>query len=195
MKRIFDILVSILSLMALFPVMLMIAIWILIDSRGGVFFKQIRVGRNNKNFKMLKFRSMQPDSEKKGMLTVGGRDPRITSAGYYLRKSKLDELPQLLNIFIGDMSFVGPRPEVRKYVDLYTPEQMQVLRVRPGLTDPASLQYFDENVLLEKSDEPEKVYIKSIMPAKLEINLKYMAERSFASDIKVILKTVYRIFS
>ena len=195
MKRIFDILVSILSLMALFPVMLMIAIWILIDSRGGVFFKQIRVGKNNKNFKMLKFRSMQPDSEKKGMLTVGGRDPRITSAGYYLRKSKLDELPQLLNIFIGDMSFVGPRPEVRKYVDLYTPEQMQVLRVRPGLTDPASLQYFDENVLLEKSDEPEKVYIKSIMPAKLEINLKYMAERSFASDIKVILKTVYRIFS
>ena len=155
MKRIFDILVSILSLMALFPVMLMIAIWILIDSRGGVFFKQIRVGRNNKNFKMLKFRSMQPDSEKKGMLTVGGRDPRITSAGYYLRKSKLDELPQLLNIFIGDMSFVGPRPPLRQYVEACPEIYAEVLKSRPGVTGLATIAYHEHEArLLARYDYP-----------------------------------------
>jgi len=195
MKRQFDVLVSFLALLALSPLMLVIACWVLLDSRGEVFYSQLRVGRGNKDFRMYKFRTMRSGSDRAGLLTVGGRDPRVTTAGYYLRRFKLDELPQLINILMGDMSLVGPRPEVRKYVNLYSPEQMAVLKARPGLTDYASLEYFNENTLLEQSPDPEKVYIEEIMPAKLALNLKYINERSMVVDMGIIFKTVARIFS
>jgi lipopolysaccharide/colanic/teichoic acid biosynthesis glycosyltransferase len=193
-KRIFDIASSFFFLILLFPLFIFFAIWIMFDSKGGVFYSQARVGRNNRDFKMLKFRSMRPGSDVKGLLTIGGRDPRITSAGYFLRKTKLDELPQLINIIKGDMSVVGPRPEVRKYVALYTAEQMSVLKVRPGLTDYASMEYIDESILLGESPDPEKTYIDTIMPAKLQLNLRYIRERSFGKDLRIIFKTISKIF-
>jgi len=194
MKGLFDILVSLLALIILLPFLLIISIWIVLDSRGGVFYSQKRVGRNNHDFMLLKFRSMRPDSDQKGLLTIGGRDPRITRAGYFLRRTKLDELPQLLNIISGQMSIVGPRPEVRKYVELYTEEQLKVLEVKPGLTDYASLAYMNESEILSQHSDPEKAYIEIIMPAKLELNLKYIRERSMVKDIAIILKTILRIF-
>jgi lipopolysaccharide/colanic/teichoic acid biosynthesis glycosyltransferase len=194
MKRLFDIILAIISLLILFPALVIIAIWIMLDSRGGIFYLQNRVGKDNKDFNIFKFRSMHPGADAKGLLTVGGRDPRVSNAGYYLRKLKLDELPQLLNILSGDMSFVGPRPEVRKYVELYNEQQMKVLEARPGLTDYASLQYFDENEILEKSPDPEKDYIEMIMPAKLELNLQYIRERSFLLDIRIIFQTIGKVF-
>lgn len=195
MKRIFDIIVAALFLVLLFPVFLIISLWVGIDSRGGIFYSQQRVGRNNKDFIMFKFRSMRPGADAAGLLTVGGRDPRVSKAGYYLRKSKLDELPQLINILKGDMSFVGPRPEVRKYVSLYNSEQMHVLSVRPGLTDFASLKYMDENDILEKSSDPEQTYIQEIMPKKLELNLQYIKKQSLLLDLGIILKTIGRIIT
>ena len=144
---------------------------------------------------MYKFRSMRPDSDSKGLLTVGSHDPRVTRAGYFLRKTKLDELPQLLNILKGEMSFVGPRPEVRQYVDHYSEEQLAVLNIRPGLTDYASLKYFEENKLLEHSADPEKTYLNQIMPAKLALNLQYIEDQSLFLDIRIILKTIGKIFS
>ena len=195
MKRLFDILLSLIFLALLWPVFLLFAIWIAFDSKGGIFYSQFRVGRHNKDFRMFKFRTMRTGADAAGLLTVGGRDPRVTRAGYYLRKVKLDELPQLINILKGEMSFVGPRPEVRKYVDLYTKEQMEVLQVRPGLTDYASLEYFEENKLLENSDDPEKTYIEEIMPAKLSLNMKYIRERSLFVDFGIIFKTIARIFA
>lgn len=194
MKRTFDIVFSFFGLMALFPFFLFIGIWILIDSPGGIFYRQIRVGRNNRDFRLWKFRSMRPDSDKKGLLTVGGRDPRITNSGYFIRKYKIDELPQLINVLTGDMSFVGPRPEVRKYVDLYNEEQKRVLLVRPGITDIASLEYFEENELLGKSSDPERTYIDEIMPAKLKLNLQYIDKANLATDLNMIFKTIARIF-
>lgn len=193
-KRIFDIVTSLIALLILLPVFIIISIWILLDSRGGIIYRQLRAGKNNRDFFMFKFRTMRPASDAAGLLTIGGRDPRITCAGYYLRKSKLDELPQLLNIITGSMSIVGPRPEVRKYVKLYTEEQMKVLNVRPGLTDYASLEYIDESNILAASDNPEKTYIETILPAKLELNLKYIRERSMGKDISIIFKTIREIF-
>lgn len=194
MKRTFDILVSLVALVLLSPLFIIISIWILLDSRGGVFYFQNRVGKDNQDFRIIKFRSMHPGADSKGLLTVGGRDPRISRAGYMLRKTKLDELPQLINILRGEMSFVGPRPEVRKYVDMYDEEQIKVLAVRPGLTDYASLEYLDENTLLEKSDDPEKAYIEDIMPAKLALNIKYIHDQSVVLDISIIMKTIGSIF-
>lgn len=194
MKRAFDIIFSFFGLLALFPFFLFIGIWILIDSPGGIFYRQTRVGRNNRDFRLWKFRSMRPDSDKKGLLTVGGRDPRITNSGYFIRKYKIDELPQLINVLTGDMSFVGPRPEVRRYVDLYNEEQKRVLLVRPGITDIASLEYFEENELLGKSSDPERTYIDEIMPAKLKLNLQYIDKANLATDLGMIFKTVARIF-
>jgi lipopolysaccharide/colanic/teichoic acid biosynthesis glycosyltransferase len=194
MKRIFDIVASCLGLLILLPLFLFLGIWISLESKGGIFYKQIRVGLNGVDFKLWKFRSMVPDADKKGLLTVGGRDPRITRAGYFLRKYKLDELPQLINVLLGDMSLVGPRPEVRKYVDLYSEEQRQVLSVRPGITDYASLEYFEENELLAKSENPEETYIKEVMPAKLHLNQRYIREAGLVTDIRIILKTITRIF-
>jgi lipopolysaccharide/colanic/teichoic acid biosynthesis glycosyltransferase len=195
MKRLFDILASFIGLIILSPFFILISVWILLDSRGGVFYRQTRVGKNNVDFRLWKFRSMRPDSDKKGLLTVGGRDPRITNSGYFLRKYKLDELPQLINVLVGDMSFVGPRPEVRKYVDLYSAEQRKVLNVRPGITDVASLEYFEENELLGKSTDPEKTYIEEIMPAKLKLNLQYIGKANLGTDLGMIFKTIGRIFN
>ncbi len=194
LKRLFDILSSLLVLSIGFPFFVVISILILIDSKGGVFFRQTRVGKNNKDFGLFKFRTMKPDSEAKGQITVGGRDPRITRVGYWLRRFKFDEFPQLINVLIGDMSIVGPRPEVRRYVDLYTEDQLKVLSVQPGLTDYASLEYINENVLLEESDNPNETYVNEIMPAKLELNKKYIAEKSLALDFKLIFKTVGKLF-
>lgn len=193
MKRIFDVVASGLGLVAVSPIFLILAIWIKLDSKGPVFYKQMRVGRKNRDFQLYKFRSMRTGSDKKGLITVGGRDPRVTPVGYYIRKYKLDELPQLINVFIGDMSIVGPRPEVRQYVDLYTPEQMQVLSVRPGITDLASIRYHDENELLEQAEDPEKYYRKVVMPDKLKINREYINKASFWFDIRLIFCTLWTI--
>jgi lipopolysaccharide/colanic/teichoic acid biosynthesis glycosyltransferase len=168
-------------------------IWVLLDSRGPIFYRQDRVGCKGASFKLIKFRSMKIGSDRSGLLTVGGRDARITRSGYYLRKYKLDELPQLLNVLLGDMSLVGPRPEVPRYVALYTAQQREVLTLRPGITDWASLKYFDENELLGKAANPEKVYVEEIMPAKLSINLEYVKNRSLSGDCKIILLTLLRI--
>ena len=179
MKRLFDITASGLGLLVLSPLFLILAVWIKLDSPGPVFYRQVRVGRGNKDFRLFKFRSMHVGSDKKGLITVGGHDPRVTRSGYYIRKYKLDELPQLINVFIGDMSLVGPRPEVRKYVDLYTPEQLHVLDVRPGITDMASIRYRNENELLEQAADPEQYYRDVVMQDKLRINLEYVADHSF----------------
>ena len=194
MKRLFDILMSLIGLIILLPFFFLLSVWIMLDSPGGVFYRQKRVGKNNGDFLVWKFRSMRPDSDKKGLLTVGGRDPRITRSGYYIRKYKIDELPQLINVLTGDMSLVGPRPEVRKYVDLYSKEQLKVLDVRPGITDLASLNYFEESELLAKSLDPEKTYIEEIMPAKLKLNLQYIDKANLSTDLKMIFSTVARIF-
>ncbi len=193
MKRIFDLVFSIAGLILLSPVFLIISLLIKLDSKGPVFYRQLRVGKNNSDFRLLKFRTMRTDSDKKGLLTVGGRDARITGAGYYLRKFKIDELPQLLNVAAGEMSFVGPRPEVRRYVNLYDDEQRKVLNVLPGITDVASIKYRNENELLEKSEDPESYYIENIMPDKLKLNLDYIEQRSFTNDLKVIFKTLITI--
>ena len=195
MKRIFDIVASRIGLILLSPLFVILAIWIKCDSIGPVFYKQVRVGRNNMDFQLFKFRSMRVGSDKKGLITVGGHDPRITRSGYYIRKYKLDEFPQLINVFKGDMSLVGPRPEVRKYVDMYTEEQMHVLDVRPGITDLASIRYRNENELLERVNDPDKYYVEVIMPDKLRINLEYVARHSFTFDIRLIFQTFRAIVS
>ena len=192
-KRFFDICFSGIGLLILSPLFLLVAIWVKCDSQGPVFYRQIRVGRFGKDFKLFKFRSMRVGADKKGLITVGGHDPRITRSGYFIRKYKLDELPQLINVFIGDMSLVGPRPEVRRYVDLYTPEQLHVLDVRPGITDLASIRYRNENELLGSVDNPDRYYIEVIMPDKLRINLDYVAHHSFFGDLKIIFQTFIAI--
>ena len=192
-KRIFDILFSLILLVVFFPVLLIIVVLILADSKGGAFFHQIRVGKDGKEFRLHKFRTMKPASENSGQLTVGMRDNRITKIGYYLRKSKMDEMPQLWNILMGEMSVVGPRPEVPKYVAMYNENQRRVLSVRPGLTDYASIKYVKENEILEKSSNPEQTYIEEIMPEKLNLNLQYIDERSILVDLKIILNTAKAI--
>ena len=189
MKRLLDITASGLGLLVLSPLFLIVAIWIKADSRGPVFYRQVRVGRGNKDFRLFKFRTMRVGSDKKGLITVGGHDPRVTRSGYFIRKYKIDELPQLINVFKGDMSLVGPRPEVRKYVDLYTPEQLHVLDVRPGITDMASIRYRNENELLEQAADPESYYRDVVMQDKLRINLEYVADHSFFKDIRIIFQT------
>jgi len=195
LKRFFDLVASGLGLLVLSPLFLILAVWIKCDSKGPVFYRQVRVGRNNRDFRLYKFRSMRVGSDKRGLITIGGHDPRVTRSGYYIRRYKLDELPQLINVFVGDMSLVGPRPEVRKYVDLYTPEQMHVLDVRPGITDLASIRYRNENELLEQVDDPEQYYVDEIMQDKLRINLEYVAHHSFATDILLIINTLCKILS
>lgn len=193
MKRMFDILASGLGLLCLSPLFLFIAIWIKVDSKGPVFYRQVRVGRHNRDFRIFKFRSMRVGADKGSLITIGGRDSRITRSGYFIRKYKLDELAQLINVFLGDMSFVGPRPEVRHYVDYYTEEQMHVLDIRPGITDMASIKYRNENELLEMAEDPEKYYIEVIMQDKLRINLEYVRSQSFLGDIRMIFKTFFEI--
>ena len=195
MKRLFDIVASGLGLIVLSPVFLILAIWIKCDSEGPVFYRQVRVGRWNKDFRIFKFRSMRVGADKGSLVTIGGRDPRITRSGYFIRKFKFDELPQLINVLVGDMSLVGPRPEVRHYVDYYTPEQMHVLDVRPGITDPASIKFRNENELMEKAEDPEKYYIEVIMQEKIRLYLEYVEKRSLLYDFKLILKTFWVIVS
>lgn len=193
MKRLFDILFSLIVLTIGLPFALIIALLIVADSKGRVFYRQSRVGRNNVDFQLYKFRTMCSGADKGSLITVGGDDARITKVGRFLRKFKIDEFPQFLNILKGEMSIVGPRPEVRKYVDMYTPEQMRVLSVRPGLTDYASIRYVNENELLATSPDPEKTYIEEIMPDKLNLNLKYIDEQSIWVDMKIIFKTMKAI--
>lgn len=193
MKRLFDILASGVGLICLSPLFAVLAVWIKCDSRGPVFYRQVRVGKGNRDFRLFKFRSMRPDSDKLGLITVGGHDPRVTRSGYYIRKYKLDEFPQLINVFKGDMSLVGPRPEVRKYVDMYTPEQMRVLSVRPGITSLASIRYRNENEILAKADDPDRCYIEKIMPDKLAIDLEYVDKASLWNDIRLIFSTFREI--
>ena len=189
MKRAFDMIASGCGLIILSPLLLLLAIWIKIDSKGPIFYRQVRVGRKNKDFKIFKFRSMRVGSDKGSLVTIGGRDPRITNSGYIIRKYKFDELPQLINVFLGDMSLVGPRPEVRHYVDYWTEEQMHVLDVRPGITDPASIKFRNENELMEEAENPEDYYINIIMQEKIKLYLEYVENASFWYDIKLILKT------
>ena len=193
MIRFFDFILSLVGLVVLAPIFIVLAILIKIDSKGPVFYKQVRVGQNSIDFGLFKFRSMVVDADKKGLITVGGRDPRITRSGYFIRKYKLDELPQLINVLLGDMSLVGPRPEVRKYVDLYTDEQQKVLSVKPGITDYASIEYMDENEVLGKSSDPEKTYIEEIMPEKIKYNMKYIQNKNVSEYFKIIFLTLLKI--
>jgi lipopolysaccharide/colanic/teichoic acid biosynthesis glycosyltransferase len=188
--RFFDILISLLGLIILSPFILVIALFIKLTSAGPVLFKQNRVGKDCKDFRVYKFRSMYTDAEKKGFLTVGGKDNRITGIGYYLRKYKLDELPQLLNVFKGEMSIVGPRPEVRKYVELYSEEQRKALKVLPGITDYASIAFRNENDLLALAANPEEFYIKEIIPKKIELNFRYIQNRNIKEYFTIIAKTL-----
>lgn len=195
MKRLFDMIASGLGLLILSPLFLVLAVWIKLDSPGPVFYRQVRVGRNNKDFRIYKFRSMRVGADSGSMVTIGTRDPRVTRLGYYIRKYRLDELPQLINVLVGDMSLVGPRPEVRHYVDYWTPEQMHVLDVRPGITDPASIKFYNENELMEKAEDPEKYYIEVIMQEKIKLYLEYVQNHTFWGDIGLILKTLRLIVS
>ncbi len=189
MKRVFDLFVSTTILLFFLPFGIIISILIVSGSRGGIFYRQQRVGKNGVEFGLFKFRTMKPNSDKLGQLTVGMRDPRITKIGYFLRKTKMDEFPQFLNVIRGQMSIVGPRPEVREYVDLYTDEQRKILNIKPGITDYASLEYFDENRLLGEAENPRDTYIHEIMPAKLLLNEKYLANPTVGHDIQIMWKT------
>ncbi|MFD1551240.1 sugar transferase [Putridiphycobacter roseus] len=193
LKRIFDIVSAFFVLVLLAPIMIVIAIVIVLDSKGGVFYKQERIGKDQIPFGLFKFRSMKSNADKTGQITIGA-DARITKVGRFIRKYKIDELPQLINIIKGDMSVVGPRPEVAKYVQLYNKEQLNVLSVRPGLTDFASLEFINEQEILGKAEDPDKTYIEIIMPAKLALNKKYLEERSLGTDFKIIFQTIFKIF-
>jgi lipopolysaccharide/colanic/teichoic acid biosynthesis glycosyltransferase len=193
LKRCFDLLVSVIMSVILFPVLMVLALGVKFSSAGPVFYMQERIGKNLHPFRIFKFRTMFMDADNKGLITVGGRDPRVTSFGYFLRKYKLDELPQLFNVIFGEMSLVGPRPEVKRYVDMYSKEQLKVLDVKPGITDYASIEYSNENEILGKASDPEKMYIEEIMPAKLRLNLKYVQEKNFFVDLKIIFRTVLKI--
>ena len=192
-KRLFDIVACIAAAAVLCPFWLCIGLLVACGSKGSALYRQTRVGRDGKEFKLLKFRTMRQDADKVGGLITVGEDSRVTRIGRFLRKYKIDELPQFLNIIKGDMSIVGPRPEVPKYVALYDERQRKVLSVRPGLTDYASIEYIAENELLAKSSDPDRTYIEEIMPAKLELNLKYIENQSVTEDLRLIFKTLFSI--
>ena len=192
MKRIFDIITSFIILSIFLPFGIIISLVILFSSKGGVFYIQERIGKNQVPFGLFKFRTMNLNSDKQGLLTVG-KDQRITKVGSFLRKYKLDEFPQFLNVLFGQMSIVGPRPEVKQYVDLYTKGQLEILKVRPGITDLASLEYFEENDILGKAEDPQKAYVNEIMPAKIELNKKYLKNPTIGNDIKIMWKTARKI--
>lgn len=192
-KRAFDFTASLLGLLILLPILLITAIFIKLDSRGPIFFKQKRVGKNKETFEIYKFRTMVTDAEKMGKQITIGNDSRITRIGKVIRKCKLDELPQLINVLKGEMSLVGPRPEVPRYVELYDEYQEQILLVKPGITDYASIKFIDENEILGSSSDPEEEYIKEIMPNKIELNMQYIKNFSLFEDIHLILKTILYI--
>ena len=193
MIRLCDIVFSFFGLLFLCPLFVIVGLWIIIDDPGPIFYRQQRVGRNKKDFGLLKFRSMRVGADKMSLITIGDRDPRVTRAGYYIRKYKLDELPQLWNVLVGDMSLVGPRPEVRRYVDTYTDEQRKVLSVRPGITDYASIEYIDENTLLAQSNDPDKTYIEQIIPAKIALNMKWINHQTIGEYLNIIFLTFAKI--
>lgn len=193
LKRAFDIVFSGLGLIFILPLSIIIAILIKLESKGTIFYRQTRVGQFNKDFKIFKFRTMKTDSEKLGLLTLGDKDYRVTKIGYYLRKFKLDELPQLINVFIGNMSFVGPRPEVRKYLNCYSEEDLKILYLKPGITDFASIEFRNEAELLKDAENPEAFYIDNILPKKLKLHKEYLKKKSLITDIKIILKTLASI--
>ncbi len=193
MIRFFDIVFSGLGLIILSPLFLILYILIRMESKGGGFYAQERIGKEGKPFKLYKFRSMRKDADKGSLITIGGKDPRITRTGYFIRKYKLDELPQLWNVFVGDMSLVGPRPEVEKYTRLYTEEQRKVLSVKPGITDWASIEYVDENEIIGKAEDPDKAYIEQIMPDKIRYNMKYIENKSVKEYFKIIFTTFWSI--
>ena len=195
LKRGFDIFFSIIALILLSPICILLAVCIVLGSRGGVFYTQERVGKDGRDFRLIKFRTMIIGASLQGLLTIGENDQRITRFGRFLRSYKIDEIPQIINIIKGEMSFVGPRPEVRKYVALYSKEQLKVLAVRPGLTDYASLEFFNESTLIGCSDNPEETYINEILPAKLALNLKYIDDQNLKTDFFIILKTLLRIIN
>lgn len=195
MKRLFDILISSCVLICFLPFGCVLALAILVESRGGIFYFQERIGKSGKSFQLVKFRSMRTDADKAGKLTIGMKDNRITRVGYFIRKYKLDEFPQFINVLKGDMSIVGPRPEVREYVDLYTEKQREILNVKPGITDYASLEYFHENELLGQAENPRQTYIDEVMPAKLELNKKYLANPTIAHDLKIMWLTAKKILN
>ena len=194
LKRTFDFLASLFGLLLLSPVILCIAVWVKCDSKGPIFYRQVRVGKDGREFKLLKFRSMRMGADRAGLLTLGDRDPRITRSGFWLRKTKLDELPQLFNVLVGDMSLVGPRPEVPKYVALYTPEQREILSVRPGITDAASVEMRNEAELLAQQADPEAYYVNVQIPLKIKLAKEYIAQQSFLSDLKLIVRTIGVMF-
>lgn len=194
-KRIFDILISGIGILFISPIFLIISLLVKITSEGPIFFKQIRIGKNGREFKILKFRTMIVEAEKVGMQITVGKDSRITKIGHFLRKTKLDELPQLINVIIGDMSLVGPRPEVPKYVNLYSENQKKILLVRPGITDIASIEFRNENDILGLSSNPEKEYIENIMSKKIELNYYYLKNISCIEDLKIIFKTILAILN
>ncbi|MFV5688875.1 sugar transferase [Flavobacterium sp. ZT3R25] len=194
MTRVFDIMFSFFGILLLSPFFLIVYFLIIIESKGGGFYKQNRVGVYGKDFKLYKFRSMAIDSDKKGLITIGGNDSRITKMGFFIRKYKIDELPQLFNVFFGEMSLVGPRPEVRKYVNLYNAEQLEVLRVRPGITDYASIEYANENEILGSVSDPEEIYVQEILPAKIKLNMKYIKNKNLKEYLKIIFLTFSKIF-
>ncbi len=191
--RFFDVFISLIGIIFLMPFFMIISILIVIDSKGGIFFFQDRVGKNNVDFKLLKFRTMFPNSDKFKLLTVGADDQRITKIGYYLRKYKIDELPQLFNVLIGNMSIVGPRPEVRKYIEFYNEEEKIILNIKPGITDYASIKFRRENEILALSEHPEKTYIEEIMPAKIKLNMTYLNNPSTRNYFCVIYLTLKAI--
>ena len=189
MIRFFDIIFSGIGLVILSPIFIILYILIRFESKGGGFYKQERIGKDGKPFYLFKFRSMRKDSDKGSLITIGNRDPRITRIGYFIRKYKLDELPQLWNVFIGDMSLVGPRPEVEKYTKLYTVEQQKVLSVRPGITDWASIKYVDENLILGQAEDPDKAYIEQIIPDKIRYNMKWIENQGVVEYFRIIFMT------
>lgn len=194
-KRTFDIVSSSIGLALLSPVFVVVGILILLDSKGGVFYRQIRVGKNVEDFTLYKFRTMYVHENDQQMLTMGDHDARITKVGYWLRKYKLDELPQLLSVLRGHMSFVGPRPQVRKWVNLYNDDQLMVLSVKPGITDWVSIRFANEGELLAQYEDPEKFYIKELIHLKVAQNLEYINKNDFWTDLKIILLTIKKIIT
>ncbi|MDA9344141.1 sugar transferase [Algibacter sp.] len=195
LKRLFDVVLSVIGILLLFPILLLISILIKLDSKGPILFIQGRVGKNNKDFKIFKFRTMRVQSDKKGLLTLGNNDSRITKMGYVLRRYKIDEFPQLINILKGDMSFVGPRPELRYYVNFYNDDDMKIFEVRPGITGLASLKYRNEVELLKAAKDPEAFFIKTIIPDKLKYNKAYISKQNFFFDLKLILLTIVKVIT
>lgn len=193
MKRLMDLFTALLVLVLFLPFGILISLLIVLESSGGVFYRQERIGLKGKPFYLLKFRSMRPNADLQGKLTVGERDPRVTRIGFFIRKFKLDEFPQFINVLKGEMSVVGPRPEVAEYVALYSENQRRVLDVKPGITDEASITYFEENKLLSKSTNPQKTYIEEIMPEKIRINLAYQERATVWTDLGVVWKTAARM--